>query len=77
MEVAECRLSAARRADGVTAEPASWLVPPPYARSLFERGARTIVVENVSRARVAELTLRLRELVDEATPLPAEFVLPW
>ncbi|HZS42154.1 MAG TPA: hypothetical protein VFF06_35235 [Polyangia bacterium] len=75
LDVAECRLRAAPRPDGVFGEPADWWFPPPLARRLHERGARGIVVENVTRARSAAAASVLTELSLASGPLAAETVL--
>jgi hypothetical protein len=55
LEVAACRLRAARRPEGVFGEPARWLFPPPLARRLAERGCARVVVEGTRRSRWREI----------------------
>jgi hypothetical protein len=77
LDVAGCLIAAERRADGVFAEPASWLFPPPLARALAERGAERVRIEGATRARRATIAAALVELCDGSAPLPREVELSW
>jgi hypothetical protein len=77
LDVDACTLSAPRRAEGVAAEPARWLFPPPLARRLAERGARTVTIEGAVRARRAEIAAALAALALDEGPLSADEVLAW
>lgn len=77
LDVAEARLFADPRRDGVFAEPAFWLMPPPLARVLDERGARRVRIEGATRARRREIAAALVELCDGEGSLPEEVVLSW
>lgn len=75
LDVEGCTLAAGRRTDGVFAEPATWLFPPPLARRLAERGAARVRIERATRARRAEIAAALLALCDGAGALPSETVL--
>jgi hypothetical protein len=77
VDVAECVVRAERRAEGVFAEPAWWLFPPPLARRLYERGARRLRIEGAARAQRSAIAAALVELCDGGAPLPSEAELPW
>jgi hypothetical protein len=77
LDVAACTLSAERRSDGVFAEPAWWLVPPPMARRLWERGARRLRVDGARREDRRAIAAALFELAQDNQPLPEEPVLTW
>lgn len=72
MDVANCRISTEKRPASIFAEPAFWLVPPPMARRLWERGARRVRVDGVTRANRVEAARALCEWGRESTPLAAE-----
>jgi hypothetical protein len=75
VDVDGCELRAAPRPEGVFAEPARWVLPPPLARRLSGRGARRIRVEGVSRADRALAVRALAELALANRPLAAETVI--
>jgi len=77
VDVAESRICAAARKEGVFAEPASWLLPPPMARTLAARGAARVRIEGATRPRRVEIAAALVELCDGEGPLPDEVVLSW
>jgi hypothetical protein len=77
LDVAEAYVRAEPRPDGVFAEPAAWIFPPPLARRLDERGARCVRIEGATRARRAAIAAALVELCDGARALPEEVVLSW
>jgi hypothetical protein len=70
-------ISAERRPNGVYAEPASWLLPPPLMRLVDERGARRVRLEGVVPARVPEIAAALVELALGQGALPEEVVCSW
>jgi hypothetical protein len=72
IDVANCRISTEKRAESVFAEPAFWLVPPPMARRLWERGARRVRLDGVTRANRRQAAAALLEWAQCASPLPAE-----
>jgi hypothetical protein len=72
LDVAECRISTEKRPESVFAEPAWWLVPPPMARRLWERGARRLRLDGVTRRHRSAAAQALHEWVLESTDLPAE-----
>lgn len=76
IDVADARIFAEPRAHG-WGEPASWIFPPPLARSLFERGARRIRIEGATRKARAALADALVELGAQRRPLAAELELVW
>ena len=75
LDVDECVLRAEPRADGVFAEPAWWLFPPPLARALADRGARRVRIEGATRARRSMIAAALVELCDQTGALPSEVAL--
>jgi len=75
LDVEACTLAAEPRADGVFAEPATWLFPPSLARGLAERGAARVRIERATRARRSAIAAALVELCDGGGDLPAEVVL--
>ena len=75
VDLEACELRAPTRAEGVFAEPARWIAPPPWCRLLATRGARRIVIENAMRARHRELAATLWELAAGSAPLPREPVI--
>lgn len=77
LDVGEARLSAEARREGVFGEPAFWLMPPPMARQLDERGARRVRIEGATRARRGEIAAALVELCDGEGALEPELVLSW
>jgi hypothetical protein len=77
IDVAEARLFAEPRPNGVYAEPAWWIMPPPLARRLFERGARRLRIDGATRARRQVLAAALRELCAGSGPLAVETELRW
>ncbi len=77
VDVEACTLFAERRPDGVFAEPAWWLLPPPMARRLWERGARRLRVEGARRSERRAIAAALYELALDDGPLPGEKVLAW
>jgi hypothetical protein len=77
LDVDDCLLRAGPRSDGVFAEPASWLFPPPLARALAERGAARVRIEGATRARRGVIAAALIELCEERAPLPREVELSW
>jgi hypothetical protein len=77
IDVAAARLSAEPRPDGVYGEPAWWLLPPPLARRLHERGAQRVRIEGATRARRHELAQALVELCMSNGDLAAETELSW
>jgi hypothetical protein len=77
LDVEACTLAAERRPDGVFAEPAWWLVPPPMARRLWERGARRVRVDGARRAERRAMAHALYELALGQAPLAEETVLAW
>jgi hypothetical protein len=77
LDVGECTLRAEPRADGVFAEPAWWLFPPPLARALADRGARRVRIDGATRARRDAIASALVELCDRSGALPSEVELSW
>jgi len=77
LDVDECVIRAEPRSDGVFAEPASWLFPPPLARALAERGAARVRIESATRAQRRAIASALVELCDERRALPREVELTW
>jgi hypothetical protein len=77
LDVAEARLFAEPRPDGVYGEPAWWLMPPSMARRLHERGARRVRISGATRPQRAAIAEALVELVDDQRPLPSEVELSW
>jgi len=77
LDVEECVLRAEPRADGVFAEPASWLFPPPLARALAERGAARVHITGATRARRGAVAAALVELCEDRAPLPRDVELSW
>ena len=71
VDVEACAISAPRRAEGVFAEPAWWLLPPPLCRRLWERGARRVTILGTSRDRRREIAHALCEFSTENKSLPA------
>lgn len=67
-------LVAAARPEGVFAEPARWLAPPPFCRVLRERGARRLRVVGATRTRHGTIAGALLELAGGTGPLPSETV---
>lgn len=70
IDVAACRIEAPVRADGVYLEPATWLLPPPLARRLLERGSREIVLRGVCPSRLTQCVDLLQNLVSGDAPMP-------
>jgi hypothetical protein len=70
LDVEACTLTAEKRQEGVFAEPAWWLVPPPLARRLWERGARRVCLEGVRRTRA--FAEALVEWAGKGDELPSE-----
>jgi hypothetical protein len=77
IDVAEARLFAEPRPDGAYGEPAWWILPPPLARRLHERGARRVRIEGATRARRHALAAALRELCAGSGALAVETELSW
>ena len=77
LDVADCRLRAEPRAEGVFGEPAWWLFPPPLARALAGRGAERVRIDGATRARRGAIAARLVELCDGRGALPREVELSW
>jgi hypothetical protein len=77
LDVEECTLGAEPRADGVFAEPAWWLFPPPLARTLAERGARRVRIDGATRAQRSAIAAALVELCDRPGALPSQVELSW
>ena len=77
LDVDECLLYAEPRSDGVFAEPARWLFPPPLARALAERGAARVRIDGATRAHRRAIAAALVELCDERRPLPRQVELTW
>jgi hypothetical protein len=77
LDVAEARLRAEPRPDGVFGEPAWWIFPPPLARRLDERGAVRVRIEGATRARRAAIAGALVELCESEGALSEELVLSW
>jgi hypothetical protein len=77
LDVAACSLWAERRSDGVFAEPAWWLFPPPLARRLHDRGARRVRVDGAVRAARGAIAHALIELAADGGALAEEPVLSW
>jgi hypothetical protein len=76
VDVAAARIATAPRPEGVAGEPARWVFPHPLARRLEGRGARRVVIERATRARIGEIARDLKELVAGGDgALPAEVVL--
>jgi hypothetical protein len=71
LDVEGCVLAAAPRGDGVFAEPAWWLFPPPLARRLAERGATRVRIDGATRTRRAAVAAALVELCDGTSALPS------
>src|SRR5262249_45714879 len=65
-------LVAPPRPEGVFAEPARWLAPPPWCRILRERGARRVRVAGARRAPHPAIVAALVELAAGDGPLPVE-----
>jgi hypothetical protein len=70
LDVEACTLSAEKRKQGVYAEPAWWLAPPPLAHRLWERGARRVCLEGATRSRA--FAEALVEWGRGGTALPSE-----
>lgn len=77
VDVAECLLRCAPRADGVFAEPARWLFPPALCRRLHERGAAVIRVAGARRRDSQAIADALVALAQGGAPLPREVVIQW
>jgi len=77
LDVERCLLSAEPRADGVFAEPASWLFPPPLARVLAGRGAARVHITGATRVRRGAIAAALVELCEDRAPLPPDVELSW
>jgi hypothetical protein len=72
LDVANCRISTEKRPESIYAEPAFWLVPPPLARRLWERGARRVRIDGVTRAQRAPAAQSLCQWARQSTSLPTE-----
>lgn len=77
IDVAGARLHAEPRPDGAYGEPAWWILPPPMARRLFERGARRLRIEGATRARRHEIAAAIVALADDDGALAADEGLAW
>lgn len=81
LDVRSCTLSSEIRSDGVFAEPARSLIPPPLCRRLYERGARLLTIQHARRDRVEMIATSLIDLCCGLTsgsrPLNEETVLEW
>ena len=75
LDTASCVVRAARRAQGVFAEPAHWLFPPPLCRALWERGLRKLELRGAERRECDALADALVALASGAGPLDAEWTL--
>lgn len=76
LDVGSCLLRALPRRDGVFAEPARWLIPPPLCRRLHERGARIVRFEDVARRTRSRCAEALLELTSGPGALSSESVVP-
>jgi hypothetical protein len=72
IDVEACRIATEKRPASIFAEPAFWLVPPPMARRLWERGARRVRIDGVTRAERGRAAQALFEWVLANRALPAE-----
>jgi hypothetical protein len=74
VDLEACELLAPPRPEGVFAEPAHWLAPPPWCRVVRRRGAQRVRVVGASRAAHAAIAVALFELATGTGPLPVEVV---
>ena len=72
LDVEGCALWAPPRREGVFGEPARWIFPPPLARLLRERGARSVQVEGARRTDSERIAAGLVAMCRGSGPLPAE-----
>lgn len=75
LDVDACALRALPRRDGIYAEPARWLLPPPIAHRLRARGARLIRFTGCRQPSAAAIAQQIIALSRASAPLPAESTL--